>query len=461
MLGEGARAARGAAAIDPLQLITRLEVPILSRCRVPSDLEPVTSIAEEVPPRKVGLPTYAIDRVWRAAVSLYRTGVHPAIQICLIRRGKVVLHRAIGHAAGNAPDDPPGAKQVPVTTETPFNIFSASKAITAMVIHKLDEMGVLHLEARVCEFIPEFASHGKDRISIRHILAHRAGIPNLPPEAIDLDLLTRPDKVVEILCDARPSSRPGRLLAYHAVSGGFVLGEVVRRATGQDIRAALERLVVEPLGFRWMNYGVKPDDVSCVARSAFTGPPVPPPISGILRRALGVDLRRAVDLSNDPRFMTGIIPSANVITTARELAAFYQCLLQEGELDGVRVFDPRTVRHATSEQSFWEIDFTLGLPLRYGLGFMLGGEHLSIYGLDNPQAFGHVGFTNMFSWADPERELVVALLTSGKPIVSLHVIRLLKLLFEINRAFPKLTDRERTLHGAGQKRAAPVSATGS
>ena len=93
--------------------------------------------------------------------------------------------------------------------------------MTALVIHKLDEKRVLHLEDRVCDFIPEFGRHGKHRITIRHILAHRAGIPSLPADAIDLAMLENPEQLIEMLCDARPRTRPGRLVAYHAVSGGF------------------------------------------------------------------------------------------------------------------------------------------------------------------------------------------------------------------------------------------------
>jgi CubicO group peptidase (beta-lactamase class C family) len=212
----------------------------------------------------------------------------------------------------------------------------------------------------------------------------------------------------------------------------------VRRATGSDIRTVLEREICEPLGFRWMRYGVRPADLDRVARSAATGPPAPPPISGMLRRALGLDMREVIRLSNDPRFLTGIIPSGNVVATAEELSAFYQCLLDEGELDGVRVFEPRTVRHASSEQSYWEIDLTLGFPLRYGLGFMLGGHRASLFGWDNPLAFGHLGFTNVFSWADPERRLAVAILTSGKPILSLHAVRIVQMFMEMHRAFPKV-----------------------
>jgi CubicO group peptidase (beta-lactamase class C family) len=423
---------------DPLFLLTQAPIPGIARCRIAGDTESATSYGDEDPGAS-DVPAAAVERVWERVVALYRAGLHPAIQVCIRRRGRVVLQRAIGHARGNEPGAPRDGERILATTDTPFGIFSASKALTAMVIHKLDEEGVIHLEDRVCDFIPEFARHGKERITIRHLLAHRAGIPNLPPEAMDLELLGHPERVVEILCDAKPRTRPGRLLAYHAISGGFVLAEVVRRATGEDIRSALDKRIAAPLGFRWMRYGVRPEDVPRVARDAVTGPPVPPPISTLLRNAIGVSLARAVELANDPRFLTGIVPSANVVTNAAELAAFYQCLLDEGALGGVRVFAPRTVRHATAEVSYLELDLTLGLPIRYGLGFMLGSEYLSLFGWDNPAAFGHVGFTNTFSWADPERQLAVALLTNGKPVVSLHAIRLVQLMIELNRAFPKIS----------------------
>jgi CubicO group peptidase (beta-lactamase class C family) len=134
--------------------------------------------------------------------------------------------------------------------------------------------------------------------------------------------------------------------------------------------------------------------------------------------------------------VTGILPSGNAMATANELSAFFQCLLDEGELGGVRVFDPRTVHRATSEQSIWELDLTLGVPLRYGLGFMLGGP-VSVFGWDTPSAFGHLGLSNIIGWADPRRRLAVGLVNSGKPVVSVHVVRLVQLLVRIARAFPR------------------------
>jgi len=215
----------------------------------------------------------------------------------------------------------------------------------------------------------------------------------------------------------------------------------VRRVTGRDIRDVLRKEIAEPLGLCTLGYGIAPERLEEVAENAFTGFPPVPPISLLLERALGADIHRVVELSNDPRFLLGVLPAANVCTPAEELARFYQCLLQEGELDGVRVFDRRTVRRATAEQSIWEIDFTLGVPLRYGLGFMLGGRWLSPYGPDTPEAFGHVGLSNIFSWADPERQIAVAILTSGKPLLTLDVARIFQLMLEIGRACPKVAHR--------------------
>lgn len=419
--------------MDVLELLSRAPIPCLAHSRVPADLSAVTTIGAEEAPRQAHTPRAAVERIWGAVEALYRTGAHPAIQVCIRRHGVPILHRAIGHSFGNAPQDPPDAPKQVLGLDTPFTLYSAAKAVTAMVIHKLDELRAFHLDDRVCDYVPEFDREGKRWITIRHVLAHRAGIPNLPPEAMDLELLGHPEKVIEILARAPRSSRPGSLVQYHAVSGGFVLAEVVRRATGDDIRSVLEREICKPLGLRWMRYGVRKEEIPLVARDALTGPPVLPPLSTLFRRALGASMSELLAIASDPRFLTGIVPSANVVSNAWELCAFYECLLRGGELDGVRVFDPRTVRHATNEQSYREIDLTLLMPIRYGCGLMLGDRPVGLFGPNTSRAFGHIGFTNIFGWADPERQISVAILTSGKPIFSAHVIRLVQLLFEINR----------------------------
>jgi CubicO group peptidase (beta-lactamase class C family) len=416
-----------------------VEWSFVTRCRVPADVASVTAVGDEAPPRALGVHPASVGRIWESVERLYRSGLHPAIQLCVRRHGEVLIDRAIGHASGNGPKDFPDTPKTPATPATPFCIYSASKAVTAMVVHLLDERDVIRLDDRVCEYLPEFAVGAKQWITIRHVLIHRAGLANVPPDVIDLDRLDDPAGIVRLIAQLRLTGRPGRQLAYHAITGGFILGEVVRRATGRTLRELLDDEIRRPLGFRWLGYGVRPEDVRKVAVNAFTGPPPLPPLSIILRRALGLDFRVAATMANDPRFLSAIVPSANVVATANELSRFYQLLLDGGELDGVRIFDPRTIRRATSEQSYLELDFTLCLPFRYGMGFMLGADWLSLYGPDTRYAFGHIGFTNIIAWADPERQVAAALLTSGKPLVYPEIYWLWDVLRQIGLACPKET----------------------
>ncbi|MBY0275971.1 beta-lactamase family protein [Candidatus Binatia bacterium] len=412
-------------------------------CRVPRSLDDVTTVRPrtEIEPRHLRLDRGAVDAVWDAVRSLYASGTHPAVALCVRYQGEVVLDRAIGYARGNAPDDAPDAPKVLATPDTPFCLLSASKPVTAMVVHLLDERRLVHLDDPVAEYIPEFARHGKETITLRHILGHRAGVPNPPESTMDPDLLENPDQIVELLCDQKPIWRPGQRLAYHAVTTGFLLAEVVRRVTGQDIRTFLRENILAPLGFRWMNYGVAREDIGQVAVNAFTGPPPLPPISTLFRRALGMPVEDVVEVSNDPRFLRSVFPSGNVISTATEASRFFDLLRCGGVLDGVHVFEPRTVRRAIAEQSYMEPDFTLVLPFRYSLGFMLGAEWFSLYGPYTARAFGHIGFTNVFCWADPDRDVAGALLTSGKPLVYPQIYWIWEMLRRIGNAFPVRPDR--------------------
>lgn len=410
----------------------------LRRIRVPGDLEAVTTIGDEADPAAGGMTHESVRRIWRGVEGLYRSGVHPAISLCLRREGQVIIDRAIGHARGNGPDDDPDAEKIPATPDTPYVIFSASKAITAMVAHLLDQQGVIHIGDRVCDYIPEFGRGGKEAITIAHVLSHRAGVPNVPPALLDIANIGNDEALLEGLCSQRPRSRPGKALAYHAISGGFLIGAIVKRVTGDDIRTVLGREILEPLRFRWCNYGVRGEDIPAVAHSYNTGAPVLPPLSTVLERALGASADQVTEISNDPRFLTGIVPAGNIVTTANELSRFFELMRAEGELDGVRIFEPRTIRRALAEQSYLEFDLTLGFPTRYGLGFMLGAKLLSLYGPDTEHAFGHLGFTNIIGWADPERAISGALITSGKPIVYPELPQVWNLMRRIGLAAPKV-----------------------
>src|SRR4051812_10816547 len=188
---------------------------------------PVEQVADrgaEVDPISVGLDRKIIDAIWRAMAGAYRTGLYPAIGLCIRRRGQVIFDRTLGHASGNAPADAAEASKVVATPRTLFNIFSASKMVTAMVVHLCDERRLLHLDDPVAMYVPGFGEHGKHRITIRHVLTHRAGIPNIPPQFADVGLLERPSEILSLLAQQKPRWRAGTRLAYHALTGGFVLG---------------------------------------------------------------------------------------------------------------------------------------------------------------------------------------------------------------------------------------------
>jgi CubicO group peptidase (beta-lactamase class C family) len=442
-MGGGETGGRVASPAVPRVYVPRLPlVPDpLRRIEVPRDLDEVTTLGEEAAPREGGMTRRAVEQIWDAVTRLYRSGVHPAISLCLRREGAVVLNRAIGHARGVGPGEPESAPRLLAAPETLFCIYSASKAVTAMVVHMLDERGELHIGDRVSDYIPGYAKHGKEAITIAHVLSHRAGVPNLPGEVLDPEKADDRELILGALCEARPARRPGKALAYHAVSGGFILGEIVERVTGRNIRAVLEDEILRPLGIEHCSYGVAPEDLGRVAHAYGTGLPVLPPLSMLLERALGVPVDRVIEVGNDPRFLTAVVPSGNVVTSAPELSRFFELLRRGGELDGVRVLEPRTIRRACTEHSYREIDFTLGFPTRYGLGVMLGAKVLSIYGPDTEEAFGHLGFTNMIGWADPQRALAGALLTSGKPILYPELPDLWSVMRRIGTQAPKVSPR--------------------
>ena len=144
------------------------------------------------------------------------------------------------------------------------------------------------------------------------------------------------------------------------------------------------------------------------------------------------------DSSNDERFLTAIVPAASIVTTANELSRFYEIFRRGGELGGVQVMRAATVRNAMREQSRLEVDLSLGFPTRFGYGLMLGAQLLSLYGRDTQHAFGHLGFTNMLAWADPERALAVAVNTNGKPVIYPELMRLSGLMQRITSEAPKV-----------------------
>jgi CubicO group peptidase (beta-lactamase class C family) len=168
--------------------------------------------------RSLGGAPSAAHEVWEPTRALYASGMYPAPQLCVRHRGRIVLDRAIGFARGAGPACEPSQARVPVELTTPFQLFSASKPLATLLVHRLDEEGELHLEDSVCEYISEFGHHRKEQATLRNLLSHRAGIPEGPRGSLRPALLVDRERLIALLCDMQPRTRPGRHLAYHAVT---------------------------------------------------------------------------------------------------------------------------------------------------------------------------------------------------------------------------------------------------
>jgi len=383
------------------------------RIRVPADLDSVTTIGDEDHSQ---IDSAAVERIWRAARHWYRAGFHPAVQLAIRHRGRVVLNRAIGHGWGNAPTDPPDAEKIPATTDTPFCVYSAAKGITATVVHMLVEQGHFALDDRVCEYIPSYTSHGKHRTTIRHVLTHSAGVPFPTGPKPDLRRADDHEYAQEQLGKLRPLYRPGLVHIYHALTWGPLMREIVYAATGKDIREILAAEILDPLGFRWTNFGVAEEDIPLVAPSHATGKPLPPVIAAIFRRAIGGTVHEIIPYTNTPAFLSTVVPSSNTISTANELSRFAEMWRRGGELDGVRMISPERMYGAVQECRRLRPDFAVGLqPARWGTGYMLGTKRFGPFGRNAAKAFGNLGLANIAIWADPERSMAAGVISSGKP----------------------------------------------
>lgn len=362
---------------------------------------------------------------------LFNTGVYPGVAFCLRYQGELIFNRTLGYSRAPSDTLPQG---IPLDIDTPICLFSASKAVTAILIHKLAEEGAVNLLHPVSRYIPEFGQLGKDKVSIYQMLAHQGGFPLIKqPDSVSEEM--KREDILKAIYRTPSKSPEGRVQAYHAVTSGYIADELVRRTLGLSIQDYLEQTFSEPMEMKYFRYGLKEEYRQQAAHNYVTGFRSPKSLNSAMRYALGVSMENAVSLSNTDPFMETIIPAGNMYATAEEINRFYQMLLNQGIYKGKRLLQQETVSMATKEASKARLDRTLFLPIRFSPGFMLGGGLAGIYGKHTQNAFGHLGFSNIVCWADPDREISASLLTTGKPILGPHGIALYRFLQTISKSF--------------------------
>ncbi len=418
---------------------------VLNTIDVPSDLDSIISInhKSEVVPISVDMTEKGVDEIWQSVLNLYKTGTQPAITLCLRRKGEIILNRSIGHVRGNGPLDTQYSPKTVATPDTPVCLFSASKAVTALLIHMLAEDGSISLLDPVSYYCPEFAQNGKKNITIHQILAHRGGIPGIPSNT-PIEILWGSDETWRLLCEAKPISADGDHLAYHAITGGYVLERVLETVTGQNIQEFLDDKIRKPMGMKYFTYGVEKKYLPILAENYMTGPKLGFPVSWAIKRALGGDVETIGQAVSDPRFQEAVIPAGNLVATAEEISRFFQMMRNAGEWNGKKICDPLTIKRSVQEYGSLRIDKTMMMPMRYSAGMMLGGNPLGMWGPMSGSAYGHMGLMNKLCWADEARDISCSLLTTGISFIGHHIPSLVKFVNTVAKNCPRVTEKQKT-----------------
>src|SRR5512132_919691 len=340
-----------------------------------------------------------------ALADALRTGVEVGAALAVHVDKRVVLDLWGGHADA--------ARTRAWGRDTLVNLYSVGKAVTAVCALRLVEAGLLDLDAPVARYWPEFAQAGKARIPVRHLLTHQAALPAiaraLPPGAwMHWEVMT------EALATQAPWWPPGAGHGYHVNTQGFLIGEVVRRVTGQTLGTYLRESLTGPAGIDF-HIGLGPEhDARC---AEFIPPPSSPERDEFQRRLAvdpatlsGLALMRlnayrnpgefsGLGIVNTRAWRAAEVPSTNGHGNARAVARLYSALAGDGELDGVRILSPEIIAKAIGEQVYAD-DVVLQRPTRFGLGFQLTMAERRLG--PSPRAFGHFGAGGSLGFADPD-----------------------------------------------------------
>ena len=294
----------------------------------------------------------------------------------------------------------------PYTEDTLQLVFSATKGAVAVCAGMLSERGELDLDAPVASYWPEFAAGGKEELSARSILSHRAGLYAVDC-ALTLDDVLAVTPVVEALAAQTPYWVPGSAHGYHGFTYGWLMGEIVRRTTGRRLSTWFADEIASPLGLDfWI--GLPAGEEGRVA-PVLDPPPRSDTDADVFAAMLGpgTDGYRMATLDgvlpfldaswlNTRAFHATEMPSANGITNARSLARMYAATIDD--VARVRLLGPETVEAARAVHSSGR-DRLLAVDTCFGLGFMLHSEFAPFLG---PGSFGHPGAGGSVAFADPE-----------------------------------------------------------
>ena len=311
--------------------------------------------------------------------------------------------------------------------------FSTTKGIASTLLHILADRGLIKYDAPIATYWHEFGQEGKHDITVRHLLCHESGMYDIHRLLDHSSQLNNWDTVINKIETSRASHRPGLANGYHALTYGYLVGELVSRVTGKPFAQVLKEELTDPLGLDGMFVGLPDDELH--RRSTLISHQVPEAASSgkpkslqslILKQVIAGAIRLSGANPNNiragllPRGMSAFdfnsretvqscIPSMNGMFTARSLAAVYNMLANQGEGNGQKILSGATIREASTIQNMRR-DKVVPIPMRWRLGY----HRVFTTGPKTPHAFGHFGYGGSGAWCDPSRQLSVAMtLNSG------------------------------------------------
>ena len=365
-------------------------------------------------PREVGLNPDKVQALFDRAERDVKEGVLPACQVAIARKGKIAAMKAFGSALQ-------GRVEKPASDETVFVAMSATKAITSSALWLLIQEGKIKTSDLIVKYVPEYGTNGKETTTIEHLLIHTAGIPTAPGSFKDWGDHKRR---LERFAQWKPVNVPGEKFFYHIHANYWPIAEAIERITGKRLGDFVRERIAEPLGLPDLRIGLPRAIQSRMADVKWVGEPakdeeyqklgITPP-----RASLGSITEGAVLEMNDPEMRETDFPAGGLMTTAGDIALFYQALLNDGKAsDGTRIWQSEMLREARRIRSGDLIDPARGIKANRALGIVIAGDdgkaNLRGFGRTNsPEAFGHPGFGGQIGWADPATGISFAYLTNG------------------------------------------------
>jgi CubicO group peptidase (beta-lactamase class C family) len=329
----------------------------------------------------------------------FASGAELGAGLCVYLHGQLVIDLWGGFA------DP--EKTRPWRRDTLTNVYSTTKGITALCAHQLVERGELDLDAPVARYWPEFAQNGKAELPVRMLLSHRAGLPAIAKPLQPTDIFNW-STMTSALAEQKPWWTPGTKHGYHALTFGWLVGELVRRVSGMSIGRYVREHVAAPLGAEfWIGL---PEELDARTAHLTQGPIhaaegqqnmleiIQKDPEGMLAKTFANPLLFAIS-PNSREWRAAELAAANGHTTAHALARIYAALANGGELEGTRLLGRDAIERARVEQSYGK-DEVLPLVSRFGLGWMLPPAEEPLG--PNTRVFGHGGAGGSLGLADPE-----------------------------------------------------------